>query len=218
VVSDAAEVERAGAWVAAALHGWGVVSGLVPDAFEDFARIAHPALKPGSEGELEVTSREVAEANGRVAHPAMAWTAITGSFELSWSGMQPGIWDEVPERGSLPQRAARVLCEVLAGFTTTPDRRWCAVWEGRGNLIGLRSYDRLPRLELPHRPTIVGAGPVSAVADTSFSDPVSRSSLGRARSWASERYRSPSLWWPDDRAWCDADTVNAPPAGDRDRA
>ncbi len=219
VVSDAAEVRQAGEWMVAALHGWGLVSGLVPDAFESFGRIFHPALSEvtgrdlplratgeskagvpvhaGRDGVLwrEVSWREVAEANGTAAHPAMEWTSITGSYDFGWSGSQPGIWEEVPEHGSLPPRVARVLCEVLAAFTTTPDRCWCAVWEGYGDLIGLRSYDRLPRLSLEHRPMILAEGPVSAVAETSFSDPALQVSPGRP-------YRSPSLWWPDDRAWC----------------
>jgi hypothetical protein len=261
-VDDPADVERAGAWAISAMHGWGVVSGLVPDAFERFARIFHPALREAPEDAgpwREVSWREVADANGRIAHPAMEWTAITGSYELSWGGMQPGLWDQVPKRGSLPQRVARALCEVLGAYTTTPERCWCAVWEGHEDLIGLRSDAALPRLAAKHRPMIVAEGPLNAVPEKSFSDPAPVSPPGQEHPPVVGHYRSPSLWWPADRAWCvasdvdlqttyvgassdcvdrliadnrievmpvtadqsttiDADTVNPPPAGDRERA
>ena len=232
LVTDSAEVRRAGDWVTPATHDWGRVSGLVPDVFASYGRIFHPAMREVEERDLplrapgesrtgvpvharmdgvqwrEVRWREVAEANGRVAHPAMEWTAITGSYELSWGGMQPGIWEQVPARGSLPQRLARVVCEILTAFTTTPERCWCAVWEGHGDLIGLRSDRTLPRLELQHRSMIVAEGPVSAVSETSFSDPISETSPDRERRRQVEGYRGPSLWWPEDRAWCVASDVD----------
>jgi hypothetical protein len=155
-----------------------------------------------------VSWREVSEANGTVAHAAMEWTAITGSYELSWGGMQPGVWEQVPERGSLPLRVARVVCKILGAFTSTPERCWCAVWEGHGDLIGLRSDQTLPRLALTHRPMIVAAGPVSAVPATSFRDPVPGPSPAEGSWQMVERYRSPSLWWPDNRAWCVASDVD----------
>jgi hypothetical protein len=148
------------------------------------------------------------EANAKVAHPAMEWTAITGSYEFSWGGEQHGIWEQVPARGSLPQRVARAVCETLIDFTTTPDRCWCAVWEGHADLIGLRSDQSRPRLALPHRSMLLAEGPMSAVPETSFSDPVPSSSPERDRWRAVYRYRSPSLWWPDDRAWCVASDVD----------
>lgn len=262
LVDDPAEVDRAGSWAISAMHGRGVVSDLVPDAFERYARIFHPALREPAQDDgqwRDVSWREVAEANGRIAHPAMEWTAVTGSYELSWGGMQPGLWDRVPGRGTLPKRVARALCDVLQAYTTTPERCWCAVWDGYGDLIGVSSDATLPRLAAKHRPMIVAEGPLNAVPETSFSDPIPGSPPGHEHRRMAEHYRSPSLWWPDDRAWCvasdvdlqstylgassacvdrlvadnrievmavtadqpitfDADTVNPPPAGDRDRA
>ena len=227
VVEDAAEVAQASDWVIAATHGWAVVHSLVPDVFVGYARIFHPAMREADERDLPLRSAlesktgdpvhtgeygvpwrevrwcEVAHANGKVAHPAMEWTAITGSYEYSWDGMQPGLWEEVPERGSLPLRLTRRLCEILAAFTTTPERCCCAVWEGYGDLSGLAFDDRLPRLTMKHRPMLLTRGALNAIPVRSFSDPFTDPE------WRSvQGYRSPSLWWPDGRAWCVASDVD----------
>jgi hypothetical protein len=118
----------------------------------------------------EVSWAEVARANGRVAHPAMGWTAITGSYKYDWQGMQPGVWDEGPRRGSLPLRLTERLCELLARFTATAELCWCAGWEGEGNMIGLRSDLGLPRLAMRNRGMILARGPLSAVPERSFTD------------------------------------------------
>jgi len=231
VVEDATEVARAGSWVMAATHGWSQVRSLVPDVFESYARIFHPAMREADERDLplrapdesqtgvpayardagvvwrEVSWREVAEANGRVAHPAMQWASITGSCEFEWGGMQPGVWERVPQHDSLPLRLTRVLCEILAGFTNTPDRCMCAVWEGYADVVGVESDLTLPRLAILSRPMIVACGPLRAVPEKSFSDPYTDRD-GEDDRQCVESYRSPSLWWPDDRAWCVATDVD----------
>jgi hypothetical protein len=52
----------------------------------------------------------------------MQWVALTDSWDLLYyNGSQPGIWDQPPERGSLPARQAQHLAAVLEQFTTTAD-------------------------------------------------------------------------------------------------
>lgn len=227
VVDDASELAGASDWLIAATHGWGTVRSMVPETFAGYARIFHPAMREADERDLplrgpfesrtgvpvqireygvpwrEVRWREVAEANGKVAHRAMEWTAITGSYEYAWSGMQPGLWEEAPEHGSLPLRLTRRLCEVLTAFTATAQRCWCGVWDGYGDLCGLAFDDRLPRLAMKHRPMIAATGPLNTIPERSFSDPFT--DPGRR---SVQGYRSPSLWWPDDRAWCVATDVD----------
>jgi hypothetical protein len=188
VVEDAARVANAGSWIVEGMHGSSQVRSLVPGVFEDYARVFHPAARQG----VEVGWREIATANGKVAHPAMQWDAIA-------AGAPPGLWDRPPEPDSLPPRPTRVLCELLAGFTRSAGCCWCAVWEGYASMVGLRSDATLPRLEVWNRPMIVACGPLDAVPKLSFTD-------GFAD--AAESYRSPGLWWPDDRAWCVATDVD----------
>jgi hypothetical protein len=229
VVEDAAEVAHAGGWVLAQTDGWATVRSLIPDVFDSYARVFHPAIRECEECDLplrsamesrtgrpvirrdddvpwcEVSWSEVAAANGRVAHPAMEWTAITGRYEYSWDGMQPGLWQEVPQRGSLPLRITRCLVQTLSCFTRSPDRCWCAMWEGDGDMIGLSADQQLPRLAMRNREMILAYGPLDAVPEKPFDDGFA---TGRESRTDAERYQSPSLWWPEDRAWCVATDVD----------
>jgi hypothetical protein len=116
VVEDAARVAQAGSWIlAGTTHGSTQVRSLVPDSFEDYARIFHPAARKADERDAkahdvlwrEVRWREIAEANGKVVHPAMQWPSISDAAP----GTQPGLWERVPRRDSLPPRLTGVLCE-----------------------------------------------------------------------------------------------------------
>ena len=133
----------AGDWVVAGTHGWSVVHQLVPEVFEAYARVFHPAYRqveddeetqayaptsgrliPGTTRAVTVYGREVrwaevAEANRRVAHPAMEWASIAGDHGFRWGGEQPGRWDEAPAMGTLPLRHTERLCELLANHTQT---------------------------------------------------------------------------------------------------
>jgi hypothetical protein len=230
VVEDPAVVDHAAGWVTAALGEWSTVAGTVPHAFQRYARIFHPAMREADARDLpllatdrsrtgravhtrdhgvpwcEVRWAEVAEANDRVAHPAMQWTAITGRYEYGWHGEQTDLWEKVPQHGSLPLRQTRRLVEILASFTQAPQLCWCAVWEGNGDMVGLSSDPELSRLRMPHRAMILAHGPLTAVPTRSFDD----GHVKPARqAWINaERYQSPSLWWPDDRAWCVATDVD----------
>jgi hypothetical protein len=230
VVEDAARVTQAGSWILEGTHGSTQVRSLVPDAFEDYARIFHPAARQADEPDLpvrglcepttglpfyakahdilwrEVRWREIAEANGKIAHPAMQWPSITASHDID-RGTQPELWERAPQRDSLPLRLTRVLCEILANFTRTQERCWCAVWEGYGYMVGLRSDSTRPRLGMWNRPMIVACGPLSAVPEKSFTDGFADAPEHDTGWESGERYRSPSLWWPDDRAWCVATDV-----------
>lgn len=172
------------AWIIAGLRGSGEsVLSLVPEGFEAYARIFHPAYR--GEPLAPVRWRDVATANGRVAHRVMQWPSITGSFPFTSSSAQPGLWDREPEEGSLPEELATILAAVLAPHTATPGQCWFAVWDGYAALA--LADDQAPVFEIPHRRMLMLTGPVAAI----------RTSLGAPPHW-----QSPNLWWPEDRAWC----------------
>ena len=188
-------------WVVAGLRGFAEsVLSLVPAGFDAYGRIFHPA----GNGQLEtpVTWRAVAEANGKVAHPAMQWASITGSFRFEHGASQPGIWDSEPEEGSLSRQLLPALVPVLERRTRTPERCWFAVWDGYGSLaIGDRDA---PAFDIPHRRLLLLTGPITAVYTSLCTEP-----------W----WQSPSLWWPDDRAWCvetEVDLMSTYVGGTRD--
>lgn len=218
----------AGDWIVKSTHDWGLVRALVPEAFQAYARVFHPAYRwvenPEEAGPLaptaarlipgtnravplygrEVRWAEVAAANGRVAHPAMEWESITGERRFRLTGEQPGLWDQNPKLGTLPLRHTERLCELLASHTRTPELCWFAIWEGYASLPEpVRELDA-PRLEMRHREMILLTGPLSALPATSFDED------SYIPGWTNraDHYKSPSLWWPQDRAWCVASDVD----------
>ncbi|MDA8069866.1 MAG: hypothetical protein M0T77_14875 [Actinomycetota bacterium] len=227
LVEDPLLVSQAGSWLLAAIDESSVtVGGLASDSFEHYARVFHPAMREATEADLplrsedesatgvpvqrrapygvvmrEVTWTEVAHTNGKVAHAGMQWASITGSFRFLERGSQPGLWDERPQQGSLPRRLAHVLSQSLEPFTGTPNQCWFAVWEGYGDLVGLRAYRDLPRLAIAGNYMLLGEGPLDAITASPFSDPGHQPLLA-------DRYRSPNLWWPDDHAWCVATGID----------
>jgi hypothetical protein len=193
----------AGRWVIEATTGpWYQVGSLMPEGFAAYVRIFHPAYRRASactqrrEGLAalaqpeEVSWAEVAEANGRVAHPTMQWEAITGSERYVHRNNQPGIWDEEPREGTLPVTQGKALVATLETCTGTADRCWFSVWEGYGHIALPREAARLP---MPNRQMVMFSGPIGGWVATQSDDPLEQ---------------SPSLWWPEDRAWCVATGVD----------
>jgi hypothetical protein len=198
------------AWVVAGVRGFEHdVGSLLPLGFEAYARLFHPAYRLTSEGgdaqtdvrvtetadsrtwEREVRWSQVAAANGRLAHSAMQWPSITGDWRYYSRDAQPGLWDLTPTEGSLPRPQIERLIALLGKHTASADRCWFAVWDGYGTLSV--APEGIPRVEMPQRPMLLFAGALSAAATSLAEDP-----------WE----QSPSLWWPDDRAWCVATDVD----------
>jgi hypothetical protein len=187
----------AGSWAVARMGKWSTVACVVPDGFPAYARVFHPALV--GDDRREARWSEVAAANGRVTHPAMEWASITGAFRyLNSNDSQPGIWDQRPAIGTLPQRIVQELAATLSGHTQTPDRCCFAIWEGYGGLPYLGSL-RPERLAIPSRNMILLSGPLSAMLEESFDEGWYRTAPDLRQH---HDYRSPSLWWPEDHAWC----------------
>ncbi len=180
-------------WIVASVRNFQYdVGSLLPVTFAAYARVLHPASRDIETGSsVDVAWLDVAAANGRVAHAAMEWVAITGGWRFERQATQPGVWDAPPSMGSLPSRTAASLAGVLAGFTATPSECWFGVWEGYGDAPF--HAGTVPLIAMPQRNMALLRGPLRA-AGTAFS---------RMR-WP----ESPSLWWPDDRSWCVATDID----------
>jgi hypothetical protein len=186
------DVSPAG-WIVASVRNFQYdVGSLVPVMLEAHTRVLHPASRSTEDGEsVDVAWSEVAAANGRIAHAAMEWVAITGDWKFEQYATQPGVWDQPPSTGSLLPRTAASLAEVLAPFTATPSKCWFGVWEGYGDAPAVTRT--VPLIAMPQRKMALLRGPVGA-AGTAFSG------LG----WPD----SASLWWPDDHSWCVATDID----------
>ena len=183
-------------WWARRLHGFAEdVGSFVPDTFVAVARVFHPAVIGGAVWRWS----DLAVANDRVPHAEMQFHAITNHA-------QGGPW------GSLHGGDCAALAELLTQWTTTPERCWCAFWEGSGGLSNRTAFASTPAGWLPHKlpalvPDEVLNGPRIHVperdyllAEMSLTDLVDLTeTLGQ---------ETPNVWWPDDRAWIAACEVD----------
>jgi hypothetical protein len=180
------------AWIVAGLQSFGrTVVGLVPAGFAAYVRVFHPAYRRTSDGALTpVPWRAIAEANGRVPHPAMQLIPLTEGGKFVHRG-QPDVYDHPPREQSLPAELVSPLIDVLERHTTTPGRCWFAVWNGFGaTRADVRSA---PTFHVPSRDYHLLVGPIGAASETMLDPPWNQSA---------------NLWWPDDHSWCVATEID----------
>ena len=213
--SDAA----AAAWIAEGVRPWGKdrvrLWSFMPDEFDAYARVFHPAFR-GEGNRGTVRWSELARRNGVALEPETGFRVVSG---IDPSDRQ--AWDAaVPNDGTLEREQLEALSELLIRFTATPDRCWVAPWQGHGGwTIGSSSaliafwYDgttapddpsfsrpateqdvverarylaAIPTIEIPSREYYLFTARVRDVPEFSIA------------AW----HQAPSIWWPDDRAWC----------------
>jgi hypothetical protein len=133
-------------------------------------------------------------AYARVLHPAWRGRAKVRWRELATGPIDPGTRFEAlaaegvhaPFTGTLDCGELRALVDVLAPDTV--GECWFGVWAGFG---WLPDPPPAPRLALAERPLLLYRGPLAAA--TALCEPFEQ---------------TPTLWWPDDRAWCVASEVD----------
>lgn len=217
----------AGAWIEPRLSGeFGAVTLQVPQGYEAYARVFHPATD--WEGN-PVPWAEVAKVFGTTAHQEMQWHAILG---LSSAGELRGSYGpdtpigskwagEDPWLGTMDLDALDALCEILTAHTADPGQCYFGLCVIESWLEAFSPEELKPLLELPMgRDHIVLAGPLSAVdqiirgpSKTGYSQAVFDARKGdgpppeRARfDWKIRQ--APHLIWPADRSWFVASEVD----------
>jgi hypothetical protein len=186
-----AEVEAAD-WLRNALRPWtsrGIhhVATLVPADYPAHGRVLHRA----STRVGDVRWADIAARTGRHLTAETSYSDLVGWHPDADHQSPPGPWLE-PERGSLRPDECAAVAEVLARNTATPDDCWFCIWEGYGWTVLNRLAANAPRIALEHRNCLLFRGPVSAA------------SAFRSEPW----FQSPTLWWPEDRAWCVASELD----------
>jgi hypothetical protein len=207
---------REGEWLVSVLRGqpWATVASVLPPVFDAYARIFHPAFRSVGNSMVPVSWTEVAIANRRGMHAGVEWGSLTGSWQLQG---QPGIWDQEPSTGDLPEPVAKTLVPLLEEQTVSAARCFFGLFrsgethvafsfkhdipledrqkiegEARAELECWRVLLRsAPELDAPQREMRLLEGPLRAFP---------------------EFYRAhrepPHLWWPADRAWAVATDVD----------
>jgi len=166
------------------------VSAIVPQGFEAYVRILHPAQRDLQDGGTRLRWSTIASWNGRVVHPEMQFDRI-GNLPATKANPP---WDSPPQEGLLPREDCERLASVLRPYTSTPGVCWFCIWEGFGGYFDAKRYRDVPRVATPGRSYVLYRGPLDAV--TSFQ-----------WGWT---WQCPNLWWPDDRAWCVATEIDLP--------
>jgi hypothetical protein len=180
-------------WIQTRLHPFGQdVGWVIPEGFAAYARVFHPPYRITSDGSLTpVRWRDIAAANNRTIAAEMQRLDLSADpTRFSPSGEE--LWDQQSKSGSIPREIAVRLAAILTAHTRTPELCWFAVWEGFGDLR-VRP-NGAPIFSIPERNLFLLQGAVDEVLTT----------LSEV-DWS---YRSPNLWWPDDRAWCVATEID----------
>ena len=202
------EVEAAD-WIRDRLHPFAQdVGSIVPDGFDAYARIFHPAWRSLD----QVRWSEVAAWSGRTVHPEMQFSPIATPAPGRPTGPEP--WSQDPRVGVLANIQTNTLIALLARHTSTPEACFFCLWDGYGYLYGSvarmsfrfegeptpnappravtrprRPKLRQSRVRLPYRDYLLFTG-----------------SVQQGAGWED----GPNLWWPADRTWCVASEIDFP--------
>ena len=176
----------AGAWIAPRLAGsFGAAGRVCPTGFEAYARVFHPV------GEDGLQWHDVAATMGRVAHPLMQWSRISGIF---YGRRLFGDWrGDEPQTGALPPRFLATLADAIGGDAPIT----VGLWTGYGDLDS-RVRDGVT-LSLPGRDYALFRGDLAALRDADWP---------RSSRWPSPSRETVNLAWPDDQSWFVASEID----------
>jgi hypothetical protein len=214
----------AGAWVRDRINDFGpVIGGMLPIGFDAYAKVLHPALGPG---EARTRWSEVAAWTGQLLDQNTWFQDL--SQPIDPDDRRPTPWQQEPTLGEIPEDLLAVLTDVLSGHTTST-HGWFCLWDGwacvHGSMVRSMSWP-VDRPAAPGTPTSYRASPafppnvlegpkvrLSSRDYLLFQGPLDAANeLGANVPWGSfttfER-QPPSLWWPDDHAWCAATEIDA---------
>ena len=200
-------------WWTEVLHPFAQDMGsVIPDLFPAYARLFHPVDEQDGRPR---TWAEIAAANGRIAHPEMQLHEISRPLGSARQPYDINDWCNRARVGSLPLEQLVALGGILTPYTTTPERCWCCVWEGYGQLSGGKARAMLTRRGtapqyLPSlAPPEVVDGPRVSIRNTDRAYFLLHGPLAEVGGlFDFLGLQSPNVWWPEDRAWCVATEID----------
>jgi hypothetical protein len=183
---------------------------VVPDGFEAYARILHPAerrrLGPDRDQGVPLRWSEIAETRGKTMHPEVALHALIDHGDTYdnnyWKAISVGEGEWSPAyEGRLPETDALALMAILRDDIASVNDAWFLLWEGYGSLG--RWIDGLPRAGI-HRAPLPPDAPVELKGKIGAYRHyiVLRGPLDALATWFEwSTWAGPNYVWPDDRAW-----------------
>lgn len=202
-------------WVTTRLQPWdrdGVrIASYMPDVFEAYARVFHPAGDRGGSS-TGIRWSELASRSSVAFHAEVQFHDLVGGDPYR----RPALGDVEPLAGSVPLSTLRSLVELLGRWTASDEGCWFAMWDGNGTwwkgahgvttADGRRDQhleridedrDRVlrvtPRVRTESRHYFLMRGPIAAVFPL----------------FDAAGSQSPNLWWPESRRWLVSTEVDA---------
>ena len=149
-------------WVLERLRPWRrgrlQVASLVPDGYEAYGRILHPARRSDKPGRSRWAT--IGEERGIAIGPEVRFTALVG-WVPARDGQDPPAPYHAPACGTLRTEECARLAQLLARFTSTPEKCWFCLWEGYGWPELPPPGQGPPRAHLPYRDCILFSAPSS---------------------------------------------------------
>lgn len=220
----------AASWLQEEIREFGSgVRGLLPNRFEHYARVLHPAFDDKFE---QVKWCDIASWSGRTMHPQVQFESV--AKPRTSFGLEPKPWSSEPNDGGPPGEVLAPLRKVLARHTETADRCWFCLWEGWGHLndgasgvivigapgetneqaterLGVWNGAAIPssiqtqaKVGLPGRDYLLLEGPLEAIVDPEMVAGAS----DEGHPGVEFVSQAPSIFWPEDRSWCVASEID----------
>lgn len=180
--------------------------------FEAYARIFHSVDRYDGGRWADLAAR-----NGRVMHGLALWGYINTAAGHAPADDDRDGWRDINLEGVVGDAQLRALCDVLARHTSTPEVCWLAEWEGWGWIGGGRAVvvsfvtdgpAPPPRTTYAPPNALVASAPLFGLPHRNYhllSAPIADLPA------ITDEYLegdSPSLFWPDDHAWCVATEID----------
>jgi hypothetical protein len=183
-------------WILDLLHPFAQdVGSVIPDCFQAYVRVMHPAHFGFTAGTaVPVRWSDIAAENEWTVQQEMQQVGIMAMPSRFSRHTGKMLWSSHPEIGRMPRDIATRLMQTLRLHTSSSDRCWFAIWEGWGDLNIIDGT--VPKVLVPQREMFLFNGTIDDVLKSPV-DPL-------------HGYRSPNLWWPEDRSWCVATEIDFP--------
>lgn len=156
------------------------VTSLVPAGFEAYIRVLFPF---DGERDAPVPWQQVADEAGIPLRPLTTSDELLNSIPET---RRRQLHLDLPHPGHMPRSIAETLAGVLAERTTTPDRCYFAVWDGKGGLAPSGGFGA--SFTTPARRWLLYTATVADAVD-GFDTESGVVTI------------PPHLWWPADRRW-----------------
>lgn len=167
------------------------IGALVPSGYEAYARVLPPIYSYVDGVTTKHCWRDIARVRGIALTPSTTLNELVG-WDIYTHGQQPPAPYQQPAWGDVDDDDLAALADVLGGFTATAENCWFALWEGYGWNSLPAPGEGPPRWRAPNRDYLLFKGSVAAATGFRYG----------------EQIQAPTIWWPDDRAWCVATDID----------